>query len=44
VKLKRKITLTKKKRMRTKLVKIICHKFILKDKIYKKIQKEKENK
>jgi hypothetical protein len=42
--IEKKNNFNKKKRMRTKLVKIICHKFILKDKIYKKIQKEKENK
>jgi hypothetical protein len=41
VKLKRKITLTKEKkikRTRTKLVKIIYHKFGLKNKIEKKIK------
>jgi hypothetical protein len=36
VKLKRKITLTKKKRMRINLVKIIYHKFGLNDEIENK--------
>jgi hypothetical protein len=50
VKLKRKFNLTKNiKRMRTKLIKIIYHKFGLKDKIknklnfYKKAKKKKNN-
>jgi hypothetical protein len=42
--IEKKNNFNKKKRMRTRLVKIICHKFRLKDKIYKKIHKEKEKK
>jgi hypothetical protein len=42
--IEKKNNFNKKKRMRTRLVKIICHKFRLKDKIYKKNTEGKRKK